>query len=140
MDVPLYFLGVNALSAEKTALEKRENDEFTSNRIIEINQQLKVLENNRQVELLNSRANEQLFLEDVSDIYSELSFLDGITINWKEVKLAKIDQLAIEPQSAVKPKKAILLLAGALIGLILGVFIALLRVTLRSKNSSKTTV
>ena len=131
---PLYFLGVEALTAEKTALEQRENDDFTSGRIVEINKELKLLENNRKVESLLARENDELFLADLATIHAELAKLKSIEISWDNVKLVRFDQLAVTPRSAIKPKKSLIVAMGALLGGMLGVFIALIKATIRKRK------
>ncbi|WP_053105936.1 GNVR domain-containing protein [Thiopseudomonas alkaliphila] len=125
---------MEALTAEKTALEQRENDDFTSSRIVEINKELKLLENNRKVESLLARENDELFLADLAAIHAELAKLKSIEINWDNVKLARFDQLAVTPRSAIKPKKSLIVAMGALLGGMLGVFIALIKAAIRKRK------
>lgn len=131
---PLYFLGVEALTAEKTALEQRENDDFTSNRIAEINKELKLLESNRKVESVLTLENDELFVAELVAIHAELAKLKSIEINWDNVKLVRFDQLAVTPSSAIKPKKSLIVAMGVLLGGMLGVFIALTKATIRKRK------
>ena len=48
--IPLYFMGVDALTAERDTLLKRKGDDFTEPRVAKIQQELKQLENNREVQ------------------------------------------------------------------------------------------
>ncbi|MDT4890880.1 G-rich domain on putative tyrosine kinase [compost metagenome] len=50
-----------------------------------------------------------------------------------DLKLVSIDQIAVEPLKPVKPKKALILALGLVLGGVLGLFIALLRNMLRRK-------
>jgi LPS O-antigen subunit length determinant protein (WzzB/FepE family) len=50
-----------------------------------------------------------------------------------ELKLVSIDQVAVDPLRPVKPKKALILALGVVLGGMLGLFIALLRNMLRRK-------
>ncbi|MBS7747019.1 hypothetical protein KIN06_16900, partial [Vibrio cholerae] len=59
---PMYFLGVEALEAERSALLQRKSDDFSTNRIAQIAKELAMLKNNREIEVLNRRKNEDLFL------------------------------------------------------------------------------
>jgi LPS O-antigen subunit length determinant protein (WzzB/FepE family) len=49
----------------------------------------------------------------------------------------RLDQQALEPLSTVKPKKALIIALGAVGGLMLGVFVALLRNLLRPRQTDR---
>lgn len=133
---PLYFMGTEALSAERGALMTRENDDFTSGRIVEINTALKLLENNRQIEVLNARENEDLFLAELAENRKETFRLNNLRINMDKLNLVRIDQTAIEPISPIKPNKKLIVAVGVVLGGMLGVFAALIRsVTRKRKNA-----
>ena len=57
-ETPLYFMGTEALSAERDALASRKSDDFIEPRIAEIQSELAMLENNREVEILREREGE----------------------------------------------------------------------------------
>lgn len=129
--IPLYFMGTEALSAERDALLKRHSDDFTEPRIAEIQKELRLLEQNRQVQVLKQRENEDLFLKDLGDWREEAARLRNLNIDFARIGLVKVDQLAIEPLSPVKPKKILVIAIGLVLGSMLGVFIALIRSMLR---------
>ncbi|MNW01392.1 hypothetical protein D3C71_1970210 [compost metagenome] len=51
--------------------------------------------------------------------------------------MVRLDQQALEPLSAVKPKKALIIGLGGIAGLMLGIFAALLRNLLRPRQTVK---
>lgn len=132
-NIPLYFMGTEALEAEKQSLLSRENDDFTSGRIVEIAQELKLLEHNRQVEILESRENEDLFLAELAEQYKEISRLKGLKVNMDNLKMVSVDQLAVQPASPIKPKKTMIVAVGIVLGGMLGLFAALLRSAIRKR-------
>lgn len=132
-NIPLYFMGTEALEAEKQNLLSRENDDFTSGRIVEIAQELKLLEHNRQVEILKSRENEDLFLAELAEQYKEISRLKGLKVNMDNLKMVSVDQLAVQPASPIKPKKTMIVAVGIVLGGMLGLFAALLRSVIRKR-------
>lgn len=132
-NIPLYFMGTEALEAEKQSLLSRENDDFTSGRIVEIAQELKLLEHNRQVEILKSRENEDLFLAELAEQYKEISRLKGLKVNMDNLKMVSVDQLAVQPASPIKPKKTMIVAVGVVLGGMLGLFAALLRSAIRKR-------
>lgn len=124
---PLYFMGWDALQAERAALMARKSDDFTEGRISEIAKELQLLKLNRQVEVLNQRKNEDVFLAGVEPLRAEISRLKNLNINLESLKLVVIDQQALEPLRPVKPKRILIILLGLIAGSLLGSAIALAR-------------
>lgn len=131
---PLYFMGIDALEAERSTLLARKNDDFTSSRIVEINQELKLLERNRQIEVLKSRENEDFFLAELADKQKEISRLKGLKVNMDNLKMVSIDQYAVQPSNAIKPKKKLIVVIGVILGGMLGVIFALARSAIRKRK------
>jgi LPS O-antigen subunit length determinant protein (WzzB/FepE family) len=129
--IPLYFMGSEALEAERNALLQRSSDDFTEPRIAQIAKELKLLEHNRQIEVLSQRKNEDLFLKKLAIWREEGARLRSLQVDVSNLKLVSIDQVAVEPSHPIKPKKALILVMGAVLGGMLGLFIALLRNLLR---------
>jgi LPS O-antigen subunit length determinant protein (WzzB/FepE family) len=125
--IPLYFMGTAVLEAERAALLKRTNDDFTNARVAQISKELHMLDANREVEVLNSRENEDMFLLDVEPLWAEVARLRGLNIDMGELKLVTIDRQAQEPLGSIKPRKALVIVLSVLAGLILGVLITLIR-------------
>ncbi|WP_256735347.1 GNVR domain-containing protein, partial [Pseudomonas sp. 21615526] len=123
--IPLYFLGTEALEAERAALQARTSDDFTNSRIAQIGKELQMLEVNREVEVLKNRGNEDIFLQDVEPLRAEVARLRGLNIDMSGLKLVTIDRRAQEPLSPIKPKKALVMILSLLAGLTVGVLIAL---------------
>ncbi|KRP58494.1 Wzz/FepE/Etk N-terminal domain-containing protein [Pseudomonas trivialis] len=125
--VPLYFMGVEALEAERRTLLQRKSDDFTGARIAQIAKDLQLLQSNREIELLNNRKNEDLFLSNVAPLRGEQARLRSLNLDMAQLKLVVIDKLALEPIKPIKPKKVLILLSGLILGGVLGVLIALAR-------------
>lgn len=131
--IPLYFMGTEALEAERNALLQRRSDDFTEPRVAQIAKELQLLANNRQVEVLNKRENEDLFLKKLAAWREEAARLRSLNVDVSGLKLATIDQPATQPIKPVKPKKLLILALGVVLGGMLGLFVALLRNMLRTK-------
>lgn len=125
--IPLYFLGTEALEAERKALQLRKTDDFTNKRIAQIANELLILQNNRQIEILKQRKNDDLFLSGVQPLRAEVARLRSLNIDMDRLKLVTIDRQALAPLGAVKPKKAIIIVLGLMLGGVLGVILALIR-------------
>lgn len=125
--IPLYFLGTEALEAERVALQQRTSDDFTNPRIAEIGKELQLLESNREVEILQKRGNEDIFLQDVEPLRAEVARLRSLNIDMSNLKLVTIDRRAQEPLAPVKPKKGLVIALSLVVGLMLGLVAALIR-------------
>ena len=126
--IPLYFMGVQALEAERSALQQRKTDDFTESRIAQIARELQLLQNNRAVEVLQERENEDVFLSGVEPLRAEVVRLGNLNnLDFSNLKLVSIDRKALEPMAPIKPKKALIVLLGLVLGGMLGLFIALVR-------------
>lgn len=133
---PLYFMGVDALEAEKSTLKLRKSDDFTAERVAQIAKELQLLESNREVEVLKERKNEDLFLAGVEPLRAEMTRLSSLSIEMSRLKLVAIDKLALEPLGPQDPKKAFLIILGLLVGLVVGLACALLRYSHKRRSAS----
>jgi len=86
-----------------------------------------MLENNREVEILRSREGEDLYLSNLAELREEAARLKGIKLDTDRLRLVRLDQPALEPSNPVKPKKAMILALGLVLGGMIGVFVALVR-------------
>ncbi|MFB3305739.1 Wzz/FepE/Etk N-terminal domain-containing protein [Pseudomonas sp. AMR01] len=135
--IPLYFMGVEALEAERRALAQRGSDDFSESRIAQIAKELQMLQSNREVEMLKRRENEDIFLAGVEPLRAEMVRLRNLNIDMDNLKLVSIDRAALEPLSAYKPKKALIIGGGFILGLIFGTALAVFRSVLRKKKQAK---
>ncbi|UUN90437.1 GNVR domain-containing protein [Pseudomonas extremorientalis] len=125
--VPLYFMGVDALEAERVALMRRRSDDFVESRIAQIAKELQLLQANRQIEVLKLRQNEDLFLSGVEPIRAESARLRNLNLDMSHLKLVAIDRQALDPLKPIKPKKSLIVVLGIMLGLLLGVLVAVFR-------------
>jgi len=126
--IPLYFMGTDALEAEKAALQKRGSDDFTEPRVGQIEKELQLLNQNREIEQLKQRGEEDLFIGAYADWHKEAARLKNLNLSLTNLALVNVDQYAGAPYSPVKPRKTIILAAGLVLGAMLGVFVALVRI------------
>lgn len=134
--LPLYFMGTDALEAERRVLSQRTSDDFASPRIAEIGKELALLSKNRRVEVLSQRQHEEVFLRDVEPLHAERTRLSNININVENLRLVSIDQQAFQPLHPLGPRKALLIAVGLMVGAALGVIVAVLRgIWIRGRQS-----
>lgn len=130
--VPLYFMGTEVLEAERSTLRKRSSDDFVEPRIGQIRKELLLLSNNRNVEAIKARANDQDFLEGVEALRVERERLQAIDTQLQGLQLVSIDQRAVAATKPIKPRKALIVILAFIGGILLGVLIALMRAAFKS--------
>lgn len=126
-EAPLYFMGTEALTAERDALSSRSSDDFVEPRIAEIQSELAMLEHNREVEILKEREGEDVYLKNLAELREEAARLKGIKLDTERLRLVRLDQPALQSLKPIKPRKAMILALGLVLGGMLGVFVALVR-------------
>lgn len=131
---PLYFMGSEALKAERNALQKRRSDDFTEPRISKIQTELRLLEQNRKIQLLEQRDQEDLFIGDYSKWSKEAAGLRALNLDLSSLQLVSVDQQAVYPRISIKPKKFIIITLGGVVGFLVGVFLALFSMVFRREN------
>lgn len=125
--IPLYFLGTDALEAERAVLRQRSDNDFASKRIAEIRKELKMLEVNREAEVLNRRNNEEIFLLNIEPLRAEISRLLNINTDMSTLNLVSVDRRAQEPIGSVGIPKLTIFVFALLVGLFLGSVVGLIR-------------
>lgn len=124
--IPLYFMGTQALEVEREILLKRKTDDFTEPKIAEIEQELLLLQNNREVEVLKRRENDELFIDGKAELREEMVRLQNLQADYSDIDLVTIDRRPVEPLLPVKPKKVMIVVVSVFLGLISGIVVALL--------------
>lgn len=133
--VPLYFMGVEILEAERSVLLKRNSDDFTEARIAQIEREMWMLQNNREVEVLERRENEEVFLSGVQPIRAEIARLGKVgSLEFSSIQLVSVDRKALEPLDPIKPKKNLLVLLGVVFGTATGALIVLIRNSMAARR------
>ncbi|MCU9946974.1 Wzz/FepE/Etk N-terminal domain-containing protein [Pseudomonas sp. PDM13] len=140
-ETPLYFMGTDALMAERAALRSRVSDDFVEPRVAELQAKLSLLEHNRQVEVLKKRGDEEVYFKDIVKLSGERAKLESLKVefallDFSKLRLVHIDQLASPPQEPVKPQRFLILLGGLVLGLILGAGVATVRVMILHASTS----
>ena len=130
--IPLYFMGTEALEAEKKVLLQRKSDDFADERVAAIFRELKLLENNRRSQFLLQRQNEDIYIKGIKELRSEKSRLLSINTNMSTLGLVNVDRQAFEPAFPVSPRKTLFVAVGGLLGLLSILGVLVLQFLLRS--------
>lgn len=133
--IPLYFMGTDALEAERNVLRKRASDDFADPRIAQIHHELQLLVNNRKVQVLKQRQNEEVFLMGIEALRSERIRLTSINTDMSRLSLVSVDRRALEPASPVKPRKTLIVLIGVVLGGLIAVACVMLGSAMQVRGS-----
>lgn len=80
-----------------------------------------------ELELLRNRKSDDAFIPELPAILKRLELLDNIDLSPTSIQVATVDEPARIPQQPIKPRKALILALGLVLGGMLGIFIALIR-------------
>lgn len=78
--------------------------------------------------VLESRTNDDPFIADLRDYENKLDFLSKVSVSPNNVAVFTLDNIAEAPGAPIKPRKTLIVVLGVVLGGMLGVFIALIRV------------
>ena len=91
-----------------------------------------------EINVLESRKSDDPFIPSLRDLEEQYNFYAGMQVVPEAVAISRQDGDVVTPDAPIKPKKALILMIGALLGGMLGGFVALVRLML-NKHSATTT-
>lgn len=131
---PLYLRGIKLLQAELDALQNRKNLEMNNPVIHNLKADLGGLRFSREIETLKARNNDEAFIGiQLQPLKEELNALQSIDSDYPNMGVAQVDQLATKPIYPIKPNKKLIVVLAGILGLMLGLFIALVVPTPKAK-------
>ncbi|WP_460873864.1 LPS O-antigen chain length determinant protein WzzB [Paralcaligenes ginsengisoli] len=80
-----------------------------------------------ELNILSQRKSDDPYIPELPDLLKKQALLNSVDLNPDHLSVATIDRAATAPEEPIKPKKALTLILGVILGGILGVFIALVR-------------
>lgn len=87
-----------------------------------------------ELQVLEARESDDPFINELRGLQSQLVFLQRIDVKPDNVAVFTLDSAAEVPETPIKPKKALILALGIVLGGMLGLFIALARSMLRKNR------
>jgi len=124
--LPLYFMGTEALRAEREVVEANLREEAKTPDIRNIEMQISQLQHNRDIEALQNREQDSPFIEEYNALQQENTLLRANLINADEIEIAEVTQWAYEPSGPSEPRKALILALSLVLGGMLGVMLVFL--------------
>lgn len=76
---------------------------------------------------LKSRVKDDAFIADLPDLLKNQALLNSVSLAPERFSVARIDRAAVPPEAPIKPKRALILALGIILGGVLSIFIALIR-------------
>ncbi len=87
-----------------------------------------------EMKVLEARESDDPFIPELRSSQEQLSFLKKIDVSPENVSVFTLDSAAEVPDTPIKPKKPLIVALGLVLGGMLGVFVALIRVLVRRKE------
>jgi chain length determinant protein (polysaccharide antigen chain regulator) len=84
-----------------------------------------------EMKVLEARQSDDPFIAELRSSQEQLSFLKTIEVRPENVSVFTLDSAADVPETPIKPKKPLIIALGLVLGGMLGVFAALVRVFVR---------
>ncbi len=84
-----------------------------------------------EMKVLEARESDDPFIPELRSSQEQLSFLKTVEVRPENVSVFTLDSAAEVPETPIKPKKSLIVALGIVLGGMLGVFIALIRVLTR---------
>lgn len=129
--LPLYLMGTEILNAEIQVLKARKDDSFSDSRIASLIREIDELKASNKAERLRKRLQISEFIPEIDSINTELFRLSKLPNDFPNLKMAELVDKAYTSTQPVKPKKVLTLALGIILGTMLGVLIALVRIAFK---------
>lgn len=79
-----------------------------------------------EIDMLNNRKNDDPFINELRQLEGKLAELDNVILDTAQISAVSIDQPALAPAHAIKPKRKLIVVLGFVVGLMGGIFLAFL--------------
>jgi LPS O-antigen subunit length determinant protein (WzzB/FepE family) len=132
-----YWLGSKILSAEVESLRSREDDSPFIGELTELRKKFDMLATNERVEFLKNRQDNVPFHDDLRAMKNEIIALEVAIDKIAQANFAvfKYNQQPLIPTTPIKSKKVLVLAVATILGLMLGIFIALIRSAILNRSA-----
>lgn len=120
--LPLYFMGVEALSAEREVVEQNLEEDAKTPEIRNIESQLHQLRVNRIIGAIAERSNQTPFIDEYNNLRSENDILSANSVSPDEIDIVSAINLAYPPNGPESPKTSLIIALSLILGGMLGVF------------------
>lgn len=140
--LPLYFMGTDALRAEREVVEANLREEAKTAAILDIEKEIQRLQNNREIEALLAREENSPFVERYNELRQSNILLQSTELSPDDIQVAELVNWAYQPASPDSPRRALVMALSLVLGGMLGVmlvFLARFAGSLRSYRKAQVT-
>ncbi len=129
-----YLYGEKALLQEINILENRENDDAYVPEIVNLQNKLNAIHSNQALKTLQSRKDDSPFVAEINKLDIELIKLKSFQPSSIGINAMQINQYAYAPESAIKPKKRLIVAVAFIAGFILSILLVFIMNAFRSEK------
>jgi LPS O-antigen subunit length determinant protein (WzzB/FepE family) len=133
---PLYLRGSKLLTAEVESLVKLPQTTFLDSTIIELQNELQQLKNNREIEILKARKNEVAFDDTLQGYQEQLRKLSET--QFPNLLISFQNSTANSPTQPIKPKRTLIIAISICLGGMIGLFVAIGRIVYKNLRKKST--
>lgn len=87
-----------------------------------------------EINALEAREHDEPFVDGIRDLQERIAYLSSINIEPETIEVVRIDQRAHIPYEVHKPNRKAIVLITSIAGLMLGLFVALIRQSIRNRE------
>ncbi len=134
-----YWMGATVLAEEIDRLQNRTTDDPFITELPELFKQLEDLKVNERIQTILARKDNLPFSDKLRQLVNERKMLNKAlqALNTADFKVVQTVQSPLLPSKPIKPKKALILAVAAVLGLMLGIFIALIRHAAKNRKQKE---
>jgi len=133
-----YLYGEDALLQEIDILKNRNNDDAYVPEIVNLQNKLSSIKSNQLLKTLESREDDSPFIAEINKLDIEAIKLKSFKPSSAGINAMQLNQHAYAPESAIKPKKRLIVAVAFIAGFILSIFLVFIMNAFR-KEDDKTT-
>ncbi|MEQ6917028.1 Wzz/FepE/Etk N-terminal domain-containing protein [Halomonas aquatica] len=123
--IPLYFMGTEALSAERVVIESNLEEEVKTAEVRNIEQQLQQLKENQTINALLRRESLSPFSVQHNELRQQNAILAAKNISEEEIDVASVSHWAYQPGSPDSPRIRLIVSLSLILGAMIGIFLLL---------------
>jgi len=133
-----YLYGENALLKEIGILKNRKNDDAYVPEIVNLQNKLSAIRSNQLLKELESRKDDSPFIAEINKLDIEAIKLKSFKPSSTGINAMQLNQRAYAPESAIKPKKRLIVAVAFIAGFILSIFLVFIMNAFRKEEDKAT--
>ena len=133
-----YLYGEKALLQEILILKNRANDDAYTPEIVNLQSKLSSIKSNQTLKTLESRKDDSPFIAEINKLDIEAIKLQSFKPSAVGINAMQLNQLAYPTETAIKPKKKLIVAVAFIAGFILSIFLVFIMNAFRKEDDKAT--